>query len=175
MKTLRMITFLFIVGTATIASAQEGEGKTEEKEKRTIKEVEQVNEASEEISATAANTAESLKSTAANTKDAVNEIGALFGAGKGTKKAKSKGMVSISIQPISYDDENLNKLFTAISKAKGAKNPSKNFSGNSVLITVAYKGSADALWQSIPREIRTTFQIGEMADSSIAVQPKVLD
>ncbi|WP_139278137.1 hypothetical protein [Pseudozobellia thermophila] len=141
-----------------------GEGQANQ---NTIKEVEQINQASEEISATASNTTDAVKSTVSNSREALNEIKSLFGPGK-TKRAK--GTVTIGIAPITYDDPDLNALYEHIIGVKGAKSPNKNFSNGSVTITVEYKDKADALWQSLPTGVRSPFKMVQMSDDQIVVQ-----
>lgn len=155
MKTLRIATLLVLFLALGQVSAQQSgavargqETDPEQQEgKNTIKEIEQINQASAEISATASNTTDAVKSTVANSKETLGEIKSLFGPSKGKK---AKGTVTIGIAPITYDDPDLNALYEHITGVRGVKNPNKNFSDGHVTITVEYKENADALWQRIP-------------------------
>lgn len=169
MKTLPKTLLLFLlVSNGLLAQNRTTENSPDGEGQRTIKQVDQVNNASEEINQASAQTAEAVKGTVSNTKDAIKEIGSLFGS---DKEKGFKGTVTIGIQPITYDDPHLNALYEHISSVRGVKNPNKNFSNGSVIITVAFKDNADALWQSIPDGLRSPFTMVQMGDDQIVVQP----
>ncbi|WP_276165874.1 hypothetical protein [Zobellia alginiliquefaciens] len=164
-KTLFALIFVFFLSTSHLL-AQESKGQTETtKEKSSIKEVDQINQASGEINETSANTAEAVKGTVSNTKETFKELGSLFGSNK------EKGVISIGIKPITYDDPNLNALYNQIKDIRGVKNPNKNFSDNSVKITAEYKDGADALWQNVTSEVRAAFKMVQMGNDMIVVKP----
>jgi len=159
-----LFTILFAFG-AVLAQQNKSE------DKKVIKEVEEINKTSEEVNETADNTNNAIKSTIENSKETIKTIGSLFGSGKG-KKTKSKGSITISISPITYDDNNLEQLYRQISDTKGVKKTSKNFSDGKASIAIAYKENADALWQSIPKNIRSAFAMVQIDDTNIVLQPK---
>ncbi len=165
MKTFKK-TFL-LIGLFAFGSLWSQQEPSEEK--KVIKEVDQVNRASDEINQTATNTTTAVKSTVANTKETLKEVGSLFGSGT-KKNTKSKGVVEITIQQIDYDNEYLNQLYQQITKQKGVKKPTKVFSNGKVVINVNYKEGADALWQRIPKQVRSAFKMTQMETQSISLQ-----
>ncbi|CAM4190829.1 hypothetical protein ZORO111903_06280 [Zobellia roscoffensis] len=167
-KALFALIFVFLLN-ANHLLAQDSNGQPETtKEKSSIKEVDKINQASGEINETSANTAEAVKGTVSNTKETLKELGSLFGSGK---EKVAKGVINIGIQPITYDDPNLNALYEQITEIRGVKNPNKNFRDNSVTITAEYKDGADALWQNVTTEVRAAFKMVQMGNDMIVVQP----
>ncbi len=166
MKTIKkvwLVMLLFAVGNTW---SQEQQAK----EKRTIKEVDQVQKTSEEINETTAATTAAVKSTVANTKETLKEVGSLFGSGKNKKDRKNKEQVMITIQQIDYDNDYLAQLYDYIEQQKGVKNPSKTYSKGHASISITFKEGADALWQTVPKQVRNAFELITMDRKSVLLQ-----
>ncbi|SDM82580.1 hypothetical protein [Kriegella aquimaris] len=173
MKTLKNTLPIIVFLCCSLLIAQNtGRSETgdKEQEKKTIKEVDQINKASAEINEVSENTSEAVKSTVENTKETAKAIGSLFGSGNKEKKDKDTPDVVVIIHNVTYDDDNLNALYEKISKAKNVKKASKNFSGETATINLSSKENADALWQSVPKPVRSAFKMITMGESSITVQ-----
>lgn len=155
---------MLILGCFAFFSVQGQDNKP-----KVIKEVDQVNKKTEEVNETSKNTNDAIKSTVENSKETIKTIGSLFGSGK-KKGAKSKGGVVIDVQQVAYDDEHLNRLYAHISSVKGVKKASKNFSGGTASISISSKENADALWQTVPENVRNAFKMVEMNDRSMLLQ-----
>jgi len=170
MKTIRRqlgIVVLLICGTLGAQERSVQRQQADGKDNKIIKEVDKINKASEEINATAASTNTAIRSTVTNSKETIDMVGSLFGSGK---KKKTKGTLIITIQKVEYDNDYLTRLYTHISKYRGIKNPAKTFGNGQATINVTYKESADALWQSVPKEIRKAFNMVQMDTQSISLQ-----
>ncbi len=131
------------------------------KENKVTKEVNKANQ-------TVKNTNESVKNTITTSKETIGELKETFGILFPKKnKNKAKGIVSIQITQVEYDNVDLNKLYKFISNTKGVKKPSKSFENNHVLITVNYKKSIDNLWQSVPENIRKAFKVVKISENNL--------
>ncbi len=163
LKPLLLLTLFLNIGTL-LAQESNGEQKTE------MNEIDKANKAINDANTSIKNTNESVKNTVDSSKETIATIGTIFGSGKKKKKEKNKSNITIGIQQVTYDNENLNSLYNHISKTKGVKAPVKKYSNGSALITVDFKESADALWQSIPKNVRSSFKMIEISDNNIVVQ-----
>ncbi|WP_298504742.1 hypothetical protein [uncultured Maribacter sp.] len=135
-----------------------------------IKEIDNANKTIENANSSIKSTNQSVKNTVDSSKETIATIGSLFGSKKNKENKKSEDIVLITVQQVSYDTEQLNSLYSRITKSKGVKKPIKKFSKGTALITVNYKETADMLWQSIPKQERKFFKMVEISDSNIVVQ-----
>ncbi|WP_430968913.1 hypothetical protein [Spongiimicrobium sp. 2-473A-2-J] len=168
MKTLRKR--LWLIALFAFCAIQAQQKKTEDK--KVIKEVDEVNKTTEEVNQTAKNTDNAIKSTVENSKETIKTIGSLFGSGKnkGKTAGKSKGSITIAVSQVSYDNVHLNRLYSHLSNAKGVKKPTKSFGESQASINLIYKESADALWQGVPKQLRSAFKMLRMDDKSMALE-----
>lgn len=169
-NTLFVCLLACFVYTTSFAQTTEDTPDTPEEEKRTIKEVDQINQASDEINETVANTNVALKSTVENSKEAINTLGSIFKSDKKDKKNKSKGSITITVQQIAYDSDELSALYEKIAKLKEVKKSSKNYSNGIATISVDSKENADAIWQAVPKALRSPFKMIQISDTDIIVE-----
>jgi len=134
----------------------------------------EISKTSDKVKQTTSETKEAMntaKGALNDTKELVNDIGGIFKS----KKGKTKKIITIILDNIEYGDSNLNALHKEISKAKGVKNVSKKFEENKATFSIAYKKSADELWQSIAENIRNKFKVKSINTNNVFITIKMDD
>ena len=145
------------------------------KEKNVVKEVDKVNKKVSDTNDKINNTNDSVKNTIKDSKETVNEvketIESIFKSKKNKENVKNaKGTVAINIAQIEYDDPNLETLYECISKVRGMKKLTKDYKNNNIAISMVYKNGADALWQEMPKKVRSSFKLVQIADNTIVLK-----
>lgn len=161
-KKRNFVLLLFIAFFSVVGYSQE-----EKETNKVKKEVDKVSKTSEEINETTEATNKAIQGTVENTKQTIQTIGSLFGSGK--NKDKNKADVSLIIKEVAYDDNILNSLFSKLSDTKGVKKASKSFSKGTATINIDSKETADAIWLQVPKEIRSSFQLEEISETTVSL------
>lgn len=159
----------------TDRSRQQTDGSTQQDTSTTnrrVTKVDKANEQVDDVNTGINNTNESLDNTVNSSKETVANVKETFTSifGTGKKKNTEKQLVIIQITNVTYDDEGLTQFYNRAKKVRGVKNPSKTFKAGNALIELEYKKGADALFQEIPKNIRSSFKIIEISDTSILLQ-----
>lgn len=110
---------------------------------------------------TFSNTSDSLKMALNDVKTSFNT---LFKARRDT--------ISIMIQNIEYDDNNLSVLKDYLKKTKGVKAVLMQYKAATALVEVMFKGKSTELWDELPKESKEPFKLIEANDNNITLQYK---
>lgn len=110
---------------------------------------------------TLSNTSDSLKMALNDVKTSFNT---LFKARRDT--------ISIMIQNIEYDDNNLSVLKEYLKKTKGVKAVLMQYKAATAMMEVMFKGKSTELWDELPRESKEPFKLIEANDNNITLQYK---
>ena len=120
-----------------------------------------VAQASKPSTKTFSNTSDSLKMALNDVKTSFNT---LFKARRDT--------ISIMIQNIEYDDNNLSVLKDYLKKTKGVKAVLMQYKAATALVEVMFKGKSTELWDELPKESKEPFKLIEANDNNITLQYK---
>ena len=168
-KQLVTLVLLLVVSAIFSQSNQERESRrTTNKVEKANKTVENTNEQIDSTIVGIDNTIEGAKATA-------KKVGEMFFGKKDKKKTSkktSKNAIVISISSVSYDNENANQLYNEICKNKAAKNIVKTFSNGQLNIQMESKETADAIWQKVTQNTRTSFNINAISKNEIKLNLK---
>ena len=165
----QLVTLVLLLAVSAIFSQNTNENRR--RANRVEKAEKQVEETNKQIDSTIVgidNTIEGAKATA-------KKVGEMFFGKKDKKKTSkktSKNAIVISISSVSYDNENANQLYNEICKNKAAKNIVKTFSNGQLNIQMESKETADAIWQKVTQNTRTSFNINALSKNEIKLNLK---
>ena len=165
----QLVTLVLLLAVSAIFSQNTNENRR--RANRVEKAEKQVEETNKQIDSTIVgidNTIEGAKATA-------KKVGEMFFGKKDKKKTSkktSKNAIVISISSVSYDNENANQLYNEICKNKAAKNIVKTFSNGQLNIQMESKETADAIWQKVTQNTRTSFNINAISKNEIKLNLK---
>tara|TARA_R110001583_G_scaffold60219_8_gene179032 strand:+ start:574 stop:1056 length:483 start_codon:yes stop_codon:yes gene_type:complete len=138
---------------------------------QTTTEIERAGKTVESANRQIDSTVVAVNHTIENTKEAVNKVGGIL-FGKKDKNKTTNNNVVINITSVTYDNQSVTQLHQEISNTKLAKRIIKTYSNGQMTIKMDSKASADAIWQKVPKEIRTNFNISEISEKSIVLNLK---
>lgn len=147
------------------------QNSNEKEKRRTSKRAEKVEQTVETTNTEIDRTVASIDSTIEGAKETAKKVGDIF-FGKKNKKKASTNTVTITVTPVSYDNQSVNQLYNEISKSKAAKDLIKTYSNGEMTIKMDTKSTADAIWQKVPMVTRKDFNIEQIGEKSIALNLK---
>lgn len=147
---LHVIAFIFLIPSVVCSQV-----------KSTNQQGKPVAQANKPSTKTFSNTSDSLKMALNDVKTSFNT---LFKARRDT--------ISIMIQNIEYDDNNLSVLKDYLKKTKGVKAVLMQYKAATALVEVMFKGKSTELWDELPKESKEPFKLIEANDNNITLQYK---
>ena len=165
----QLVTLVLLLAVSAIFSQNTNENRRRaNKAEKVERTVEETNKQIDSTIVGIDNTIEGAKATA-------KKVGEMFFGKKDKKKTSkktSKNAIVISISSVSYDNENANQLYNEICKNKAAKNIVKTFSNGQLNIQMESKETADAIWQKVTQNTRTSFNINAISKNEIKLNLK---
>jgi len=171
MKNIFLATAIILAASITINAA--AQTKINNKVNNAVNKVNQTKATLDNAGATIATTKQTIE-------DAKTILGDIFGNDKKKKDsmkeeaaaASASPQVIIIINDIEYEDENLSLLKENIGKANGVKKVTKDFESGIATLKIVYGGTSSELWDSLPKESRTSFKLVKSGDNMITLSLK---
>lgn len=130
------------------------------------------NQKAAEINAAATNTSMTVSNTV-NTVSTIKDVGSML---FGSKKPRATTILQIVISNISYEDTCLSILKLKIEKIKGVKDIKTAFTKDVATLSIEVKKNItpDDIWQTIPAETKSSFEMEAMNDNNISLLRKAV-